>query len=46
MHRLVATRYSQVRIDARPSKAGSPYQADSKVSCSASSASAADPSSR
>ena len=46
VHRLVATRYSQVRIDARPSKPGSACQADSKVSCSASSASVADPSSR
>jgi len=27
MHRLVATRYSQVRIDARPSKAGRPCRA-------------------
>jgi len=45
-HRLVATRYSQVRIDARPSNPARPCQADSNVSCSASSASAAEPRNR
>ena len=42
-HRLVATRYSQVRTEARPSNPARPCQADSKVSCSASSASATEP---
>ena len=42
-HRLVAIRYSQVRIDARPSKPGRPFQAAVSVSCRASSASVTDP---
>ena len=40
---LVATRYSQVRTDERPSNWARPRQAASRVSCSASSASWADP---
>ena len=44
--RLVATRYSQVRTDDRPSKPARPRQAASMVSCSASSASCAEPSIR
>ena len=41
--RLVATWYSQVRTEARPSNPARPCQADSKVSCSASSASCTEP---
>ena len=41
--RLVATRYSQVRTEARSSKPPSPRQAASSVSWSASSASWAEP---
>ena len=41
--RLVAIRYSQVRSELRCSKPRSPRHADSRVSCTASSASCADP---
>jgi hypothetical protein len=41
--RLVATRYSQVRSDERPSNLPSPCHAASSASCSASSASWIEP---
>ena len=44
--RVVATRYSQVRTEARPSKPAMPCQAASRISCSVSSASCAEPSIR
>ena len=45
-HRLVATRYSQVRTEDRPSNPARPRHALSIVSCSASSASCIEPSIR
>ena len=42
-HRLVATRYSHVRTDERSSKPPKPRHAANRVSCTASSASWADP---
>ena len=46
MHTLLAIRYSQDRTDERPSKRSIAFQARTKVSCTASSASAPEPSIR
>ncbi len=46
MHTLEAIRYSQVRTDERPSNRSAAFQARTIVSCTASSASAPEPSIR